>query len=267
VIHLIIATNAEARPLIDYYKLKKKSEFNEFQIYSNNKKELSITICGIGKVSAAISVTHTYYEFGCQKNQIWINFGLAGHKNINLGELVLVNKVIDTTNNYKFYPFFAEKINLLRVNCKTYDSPNYNYTENLTDMECSGFFFSANKYSTKELIHSIKIISDNKLGKINFKNKLEINQIIEKKIEVINTFMIKIEALRKKFFSIDLKIDEESKKIFSEVKFTFTQKQQLKKLLQIYFTKFTNLRYDNINLKMPAGLIISKLRHMLDHEL
>ena len=47
-------------------------------------------------------------------------------------------------------------------------APNFKYTNNVSDMEASGFFFACEKYSTKEFIYSIKIISDNEKKKIKF---------------------------------------------------------------------------------------------------
>ena len=45
---------------------------------------ISLTISGIGKTNAAMSIAHTY-EFNQQKNSIWINFGIAGHKDAKIG--------------------------------------------------------------------------------------------------------------------------------------------------------------------------------------
>ena len=51
------------------------------------------------------------------------------------------------------------------------------------------FFFSANKYSTKEVIHSLKIISDNKYDKIDFNNTKNIDRIFEKNFDQIIDFV------------------------------------------------------------------------------
>ena len=60
-IHFIVATNSEARPLIDLFKLKKKKDFKQTLIYAN--QQISLTITGIGKINAAIGVTETYFYF------------------------------------------------------------------------------------------------------------------------------------------------------------------------------------------------------------
>ena len=59
----------------------------------------------------------------------------------------------------------------------TFSKPNYNYSKRLYDMEASGFFLAANKFSTKELIHSLKIVSDNESLSSQTFSKEEIKRI------------------------------------------------------------------------------------------
>ena len=80
----------------------------------------------------------------------------------------------------------------LNKNHALHNKENFNYTNDLSDMEVSGFFFACEKYSTKELIHSIKIISDNEKEKINFSDKEIINCLILKKINKIDLFAKRI---------------------------------------------------------------------------
>ena len=42
-----------------------------------------------------MGITHTFYEFNQQRNNIWINIGIAGHKTKKIGNILLVNKVTD----------------------------------------------------------------------------------------------------------------------------------------------------------------------------
>ena len=64
-IHLIVATHYEARPLVKIFNLKKTN--SNFRIYRNN--EISLTISGIGKVNSAVSVVQTFYEFKKQETK------------------------------------------------------------------------------------------------------------------------------------------------------------------------------------------------------
>ena len=176
-IHLIVATIKEARPLIDFYKLKKKQNSNEFQLFLNDN--ISLTVSRIGKIYSAMSVSHTFFELGKKKNQIWINFGLAGTKDLNIGELVLVDKVIDDDTGKLFFPHYFNSLKLPHKSCTTFSKPNKKLNISMSDMECSGFFESSNVFSSKELIQSLKIISDNQFESIDFNNEQQIYTLIK----------------------------------------------------------------------------------------
>ena len=133
-IHFIVATYYEARPLIEIFNLNKiKTNLN---LYEND--EISLTISGIGKVNCAMSVAQTFYEFNKSYNNIWINVGLAGHRSLQLGEISLVNKIKDNSTQKTFFTFIAD-FNIQSFECLTCDKENKNYSNNLFDMECSGF--------------------------------------------------------------------------------------------------------------------------------
>lgn len=260
-IHFIVATNFEARPLIDFFKLKKKIHIEEFQIFNN--EEISLTVSGIGKIFSALAVAHTYFQFGKKKNQIWINFGLAGHKNLKIGKLVLVNKIIDSNSNFTFFPFFHKKFNFEKKNCTTYDRPDTNYNDSLSDMEASGFFGAASKHSTTEFIHSFKIISDNQNESINFRDEKKIYRIISKQMKNINSLVKEVNLLKKKYFSEIPHIDQEISKIFEKVNFTFSEKEQFKKIFRLHLLENPKLESNLIDFSCDAKTNIKKLRQYL----
>ena len=178
-IHIITATNSEAKFFINYLKLKRINSIKEFQIYFNDK--FSLTVSGIGKVNSAISVCSTYHELGRVKNNCWINIGIAGHSNSFIGELFIINKIIDNSSLKNFYPYSPNINKINQLSCTTYEKADTKYNNSLSDMELSGFFQTANKYSFKELIHSLKVVSDNKGNPFNYKEKTGIEKLFEAK--------------------------------------------------------------------------------------
>ena len=155
-IHIIVATNFEAKPLIENFDLKKIFPSKPFDIFI--KDNISLTVTGIGKINTALGIAHTFFMFEKQYNNIWINIGLAGHEREKIGTLILVDKIYDYETQKSMYPFFVKNYKIKRLNCTCYSKPNFNYTNSLSDMESSGFFSSANKYSSKEIIHSILLL-------------------------------------------------------------------------------------------------------------
>ena len=194
-IHLVLATHTEAKPIIAYFKLKRLMHISEYQVFINKDKNISLTISGIGKIFSACSVIFTYSLFKKQRNNIWINIGIAGHNDLKIGEIILVNKINDLSSKKSWYPSIVFNHSFKVQNCNTYDKPNFKYTKNLHDMELSGFYSSANKLSYCELIQSLKIISDNKELKINFKEREKISDLIKINIASIEKVILILSKL------------------------------------------------------------------------
>lgn len=259
-IHFIVATYYEARPLIEIFNLNKIQ--TNLNLYKND--EVSLTISGIGKVNCAVSVAQTFYEFKKSYNNIWINVGLAGHRSLQIGEISLVNKITDNSSQKTFFTFIAD-FNIQSFECLTCDKENKNYSNNLFDMECSGFFESARKFSTRELIQSLKIISDNQKQSINFKNKEEVYELIfnhKKNLEEFSKYFL--ELRQKCLANHDQYINEQFSSVFNKTKFTFTESQQMKLLLKFYFTKFNDLDKDMFDPNKKGSFNIKIIKKFLN---
>jgi len=260
-IHFVVATNSEARPLIDLLKLKKIKELKQTFIYTN--QNISLTISGIGKVNAAIGVTQTYYYYNQKNNNIWINIGLAGHKYLKVGDICTINKITDNETKKNYFPF-VNKFKMHNQECLSLGIKKKNYSSKVYDMESFGFYQSASKYSSKELLQIVKIISDNQFESIDFKNKEAVYNIIFNHRKLINelcTFMLN---LKKEFYPTSNEIIEnEVNNLFTKIKFSFTEREQMKVLLNLYFTKYSSLHDNMINFSENAAYNIKKLKKFL----
>ena len=259
-IHLVVATNSEARPLIDLFKLKKKQLKQTF-IYEN--QSISLTITGIGKVNSAIGVTETYFHYNQKKNNIWINIGLAGHKDLKIGNICAANKITDNETNKDFFPF-TNGFHMQNQECLTVGTHEKNYCSKIYDMESSGFYQTACKYSSHELLQIVKIISDNQYESIDFKNKEVVYNIITNHKKLINELCSFMLNLKRKIYPINSEIiDIEFNNLVAKIKFTFTEREQIKALLGVYFTKYNSLDDNIINLSKNGEYNIKKLKEFL----
>lgn len=260
-IHLIIATFPEANYFIKYLQLKKISSISEFDIYYNNK--FTLTISGMGKVNSAIAVAQTYQEFGKNRNNNWLNIGIAGHNNSKLGDIYIINKISEDNSNRCFFPYSPCLTDVQNNSCITYQSVNNEYNDSLSDMELSGFFEAANKYSYKELIHSIKIVSDNKYESIDFKDKKVVERLFSDKSSIFNKFFNTIESLSNEAINNTIMIDRKINELIGKVKFTSSENEQAKKLLKLIFLKKKKIDYDIFNSSSNKKQIINQLRILL----
>lgn len=93
---------------------------------------------------------------------IMLNMGIAGHRTHEPGNLVLGHKVTDSESGRSFYPQLPFTVFVPTDTVFTQAKPNADYsTEGVFDMEASGFYEMAVKFSSSELIQVAKIISDN----------------------------------------------------------------------------------------------------------
>ena len=148
--------------------------------------------------------------------------------------------------------------------CLSIGKQRKNYSSKVYDMESFGFYQSACKYSSKELLQIVKIISDNQFESIDFKNKEVVYNIIfnhRKLIIELCTFMLN---LKKEFYPTSNEIIEnEFNNLFTKIKFTFTEREQMKALLNLYFTKYSSLHDNMINFSENAAYNIKKLKEFL----
>ena len=140
---------------------------------------------------------------------------------------------------------------------------NNKYNDSLSDMELSGFFEAANKYSYKELIHSIKIISDNKYDSIDFRDKQTVEKLFSDKSNVFEKFFKIIESLLKDTVNNTTMIDQKVEGIIRNVKFSKSENEQVKRLLKLIFLKKKQIDYDIFNQTNNKKKIINQLRILL----
>jgi len=183
-INIVVAMEREAKPLINYWNLKKNTE----KIFSNKKKKINLIISGIGKNKAKNATNHIADQTSI--NSFFLNIGIAGHRDYKLGEIVLVSKVTDNKTKYNWYPSLLWETKIKTSPLVTIGFPKIKYKPNLLyDMEASGFFKSARNFVGPEKVQCIKIVSDNKKSSILNISSQKIESWIKKKTIVIDKFV------------------------------------------------------------------------------
>ena len=260
-IHIITATNPEAKFFINYLKLKKINSIKEFQIYFNEK--FSLTISGIGKINSAISVCTTYHELGKIKNNCWINIGIAGHSSSIVGELFIVNKIIDSTSLKNYFPYSPNVSKISQLSCTTYEKVDSKYSNSLSDMELSGFYQTANKYSYRELIHSLKIVSDNRQNPFNYEEKNKIEKLFEAKKKYFDIFFEKVLKIWSENVTDQKQINLKIESLLSKIKTTKSEYEQLKRILKLIFLKKKKFETSLFQSRTDTKIILSTLKKII----
>ncbi|VAW81640.1 hypothetical protein MNBD_GAMMA12-712 [hydrothermal vent metagenome] len=146
----------------------------------------------------------------------WLNIGIGGHYQYDIGSAFLAHKVsnaavikspvmkstvtdstvigesatidphtIAKVNTY--YPIWGGKWPCSTENILTVPSVVSDYpTQGICEMEGTGFCEAAYRFSTAELVHLLKVVSDNKMQSIDSLNKTSIAALIEKQMPLIS---------------------------------------------------------------------------------
>ena len=174
-----------------------------------------------------------------------MNVGPAGHGSAKIGQIFQVAKFTDKQTEFSGYPpqIFSTSLPKTKL-VASVDNPSSEYqAETAYDMEASAFFETAQRFSTNELVQSIKIISDNPQNQYLILDKSQVRSLIQPSLKLI-------ESLTEEMIVCSDEITEpvENEKIFSEIAqvhhFSETQHYQLKKA--IYHARILGMPLNNI---------------------
>ena len=228
-IHFVVALLPEAKPLIEHYDLKPVSGPHPFKIYTG--KNTHLVISGIGKTKALEAAQYLQTFSGNKRNQIWINIGIAGHAEYALGEAVLAHKITDEASSKNWFPPLVFKAPCKTGSVLTVNKPQKDYGDShVYEMEAAGFYEAATCFSTAELIHSFKVISDNRHSSQKITPEFT-EQWIRKNLNCLDGLVKNLVQLSE-HLPKELVSEEEFQKFIVRWHFTVSQKHRLRNLLR-----------------------------------
>ncbi len=200
---IFVALECEAKPMIRLFGLKKQQAAHAFAIYKNN--EIALTVTGVGKVAMAGGVAYTLALYPDAQLPVMLNIGIAGHKSKQIGSLMVASKIVDVETEAAFYPQLIGNNWPDACTIKTSSIPATEYNEGcLYDMEVAAFYEMAARFSSGELIHCIKVISDNDVASLEKINAKLVTEWIDSQISCIEPIVLRLSKLRQLTSPIEL---------------------------------------------------------------
>ncbi len=181
----VCALRCEAKPVIDFYRLKKSRQQQNHILYQG--EHCSCIVSGMGKENMSDAIDWGVSLFSQPAELFWINLGIAGHINWPPGTPVFVteatweqtDRIVPTPPNNQ--PFPGKAVISLPGERTDYDR------HALFDMEGHAFFKAASRFSPLANCQSLKVISDNEQVLPN-RNKSRISRLIAVNIPTIIRF-------------------------------------------------------------------------------
>ena len=143
----------------------------------------------MGKINAAIATTYLAAIFKDSLNA-FLNVGIAGHLNLKVGQMVFAHKITDAIAGRAYFPSVLFDLKMPTKELLTVEKPRKAYVEDAVfDMEGFGFFEAASRFTYLDLIHSLKVISDNADHSFEKISKKVIENLIFQNIDDIENFI------------------------------------------------------------------------------
>ena len=190
---IVVAMACEAKPIVDYLRLRKRSDtvFAHYVDADDARTDTvtNLVVSGIGALNMAAAVAWMGAQLTPQQltpaqrpavNSVWLNVGIAGHQKFEVGNCLRVVGCMDAISERRFHPPLVAKWRGQNTELISYNAPTDDYPQNLAvDMEASAFFATAAKFCSLELVQSLKVVSDNPESPAERLNASMISQLIQ----------------------------------------------------------------------------------------
>ncbi|MFQ5792846.1 MAG: hypothetical protein ACE5JI_20450, partial [Acidobacteriota bacterium] len=143
-IRIVVALQAEARPLVSHYRLKAVA--GAFPLYQS--EGLWLVVSGVGKTRAAAATANLHAAAGEGPGCAWINVGIAGHRERPVGEAILADKIVDGASGRRWYPPRLPGVPPPSASVLTVDHVEERFTGDwVYEMEAAGICAAASRLS------------------------------------------------------------------------------------------------------------------------
>ena len=228
-IYIACALHCEAKPLVEFYKLK-LDRTAVYPIFSN--EFMSLVVTGMGKLVTAAAISYLYAHSKEVKNAAWLNIGIAGHASHEVGTLLNIAKITDSNTGQNFYPARLYGVKGISSILTTVEQYNSFYPDGMTlDMEAAAFMSVVQKFTLLDMVQILKVVSDNQSHSTEEINKSFVSDIIQKNLDGIDETIQVLSSRQTEFAKIN-QYDLFDTIDFDRWHFSQYQQKELEKLLK-----------------------------------
>lgn len=155
-IYLITALDAEARPLIEHYRLKRIHDL-PYPVYVG--ESVMLLVMGMGKTNALMALSALLGYRIPQQSDLLINIGIcAAPKSYTIGDILIAHQIRDADRRY--YPDILYSHPWHETSLICADAPVSEPAPFPVDMESAAVFQAASRFFKLHRLAFFKIVSD-----------------------------------------------------------------------------------------------------------
>ena len=236
-LRFVVALEAEARPLIEHYRLEHDGQASAFKIYRRTAgDDATLVVSGIGKVASAAATSYLHLAAGGEVDAVWLNVGIAGHGTRPIGEAVLAHRVVDRASGRAWYPPLVFKPPCATDQVNTVDRPERELsTPGAFEMEASGFIATAQRFASAELVHCLKIVSDGPSTDLESLTPRAAQRLVATHLSTVEAIAEACRPLARELRQLDAE-PPELQDCLERWHFTVTEQRELRRLLRRWRT-------------------------------
>ena len=223
---VVCALAAEARCLIEHWRLPVLRE-RPFALYGD--VDTRVVISGVGSHAAAAAVGFAAGVREARDDDVWLNFGIAGHGHLALGTPLLAARVSHHGRDGAWYPSLLFTPPCAVAELITHASVVTDYDQRACcDMEAAGFLDAVMRIAGGDLVQVLKVVSDNAASGITGIDRTRIQRLMHAALPVV---LALIASLRELAAHLPQALDESPLAPFlTSWHFTHAQTAQLRQL-------------------------------------
>ena len=253
---LITALKAESDPFIQHLSLKKDSAL-DFPYFVNQKLNVGLIGVGVGKKNIKSRI-NDFFKLINHKEVQFINVGIAGGKKsrTNIGDLFIINKILDDNSDKKYYPEIIIDHGLNESSITTVGAPVHDggkKYDTLVDMEAHEIFSTCSRLVPVHNISIIKLVSDHMDGQELFNQPSIVSELLKEKVDeiihFINQFKLIDEMVRPILLKKDMVWIENTK---GKYLLTASQVDQLIKYAKGYRLRNNENQLPELDIQIPT---------------
>lgn len=261
---IVCALACEAKPFIDFFKLKKNTQIHPFAVYQS--ASVVVMVSGMGQINMGAAVNWLSGYLPSKQTQFWINVGIAGHQSADIGTLFCTHKISHAQRNLYPTKWLNHKVALEQLNTINHAETAYK-DSGLYDMEGFAFYQSAIRFNSQECVQCLKVVSDNRGQGIRrdktFIAKL-ITQLIVKQCAAIVAFIEMHTRALNKLDCVANIFDSLQKQLLKHIHFSHSQRLQLTKLCQSAQSHQIDLNQLGLTKASQAKHVLARIKQHID---
>ncbi len=229
-LRFVVALEAEARPLVERFRLARDGGHRAFRVY--RREDLALAVSGPGKAAAAAATAYLHLAAGGGRDAVWLNVGIAGHGSRAVGEAVLAHKVHDRAAGRSWYPPIVFAAPCATDQVTTVDVPERDFAApGAFDMEAAGFWPTACRFASAELVHCLKIVSDGPRTELEKLDAGAVRRLVEARLETAAAVAEAAGALARELRALEADPPELAT-CLERWHFTVTERRELRRQLR-----------------------------------